>query len=268
MRFLSVAVCLGCCAALHASILPTYRVDSRALQYFENYVARFEKNTTAAFTESGKLWIDERSCCARSGASEPGKIFVEPRENMDIAGGSIHHFTGFMHIAGATIEDVARIMQDYPNYPKYFAPDVGKGSATLAPDSTPADQHYLAQLSLIQSTLWMSVSYDCTYDVHYLRLDPDRWESKSVSTDLREWRDAKDPGRGTYPEGDDHGFLWRTHTYWFVRQRNGGVDMELDSMTVSRPVPTGFAWWGTRRTHDAVEKILRDMKTALAGPRP
>jgi hypothetical protein len=40
--------------------------------------------------------------------------------------------------------------------------------------------------------------------------------------------------------------------------------MELDSMTVSRPVPTGFAWWGTKRTHDAVDKILRDMKAALA----
>ena len=40
--------------------------------------------------------------------------------------------------------------------------------------------------------------------------------------------------------------------------------MELDSITVSRPVPTGFAWWGTKRTHDAVDKILRDMKTALA----
>jgi hypothetical protein len=110
----------------------------------------------------------------------------------------------------------------------------------------------------------MSVSYDGTYDVHYLRLDPDRWESKSVSLSLKEWRDPRDSSRGTYPEGEDHGFLWRTHTYWFVRQRNGGVDMELDSMTVSRPVPTGFAWWGTKRTHDAVDKILRDMKTALA----
>jgi hypothetical protein len=140
---------------------------------------------------------------------------------------------------------------------------VGKGSATLSPDSTPADEHYLAQLSLIQSTLWMSVSYDGAYDVHYLRLDPDRWESKSVALSLREWRDPKEPGRGTWPEGEDHGFLWRTNTYWFVRQRDGGVDMELDSITVSRPVPTGFAWWGTKRAHDAVDKILRDMKTAL-----
>ena len=51
--------------------------------------------------------------------------------------------------------------------------------------------------------------------------------------------------------------------YWFVRKRNGGLDMELDSMTLSRPVPTGFAWWGTKRTHDAVEKMLRDTKAAI-----
>jgi hypothetical protein len=34
-------------------------------------------------------------------------------------------------------------------------------------------------------------------------------------------------------------------------------------MTLSRPVPAGFGWWGARRTHDAVEKMLRDMKAAV-----
>ena len=263
MRFLLAAACFGC-ATLHASILPTYHLEPKALQAFDEYVAKFEKTAAAAYKDSGKLWIDERICCARNTGADSGKILVEPRENMDIDGGSIHHFSGFMHLAGATIEDVRHIMQDYANYPKYFTPDVGKGIGLLQPDSTPADEHYTTELSLIQSTLWMSVSYDGRYDTHYRRLDPDRWESKSVSTGFREWRDPKDRSRGIYPEGDDHGFLWRSNTYWFVRKRNGGLDMELDSMTLSRPVPTGFAWWGTKRTHDAVDKILRDMKTALA----
>jgi hypothetical protein len=69
--------------------------------------------------------------------------------------------------------------------------------------------------------------------------------------------------RGYYPEGEDHGFLWRTNTFWFVRERDGGIDVELDSMTLSRPIPTGFGWWGTKRTRDAVDKMLRDMKAAV-----
>ncbi len=251
------------CAALHASILPTVHLDSQALQAFANYVAQFERNVATPYAQSGKMWIDDSSCCLRNGAFAAGKPVVEPRENTDVAGGSIHHFSGAMHIQGGSIDNVRHIMEDYPNYPKYFKPDVGKASGILDPGARPGDEHYTANLSLIQSTLWMAVSYDCVYDAHYRLLDPRRWESVSAATSVREWRDPKDVSQGYYPEGDDHGFLWRTNTFWFVRENNGGVDVELDSMTLSRPIPTGFAWWGTRRTRDAVDKMLRDMKAAV-----
>ena len=35
------------------------------------------------------------------------------------------------------------------------------------------------------------------------------------------------------------------------------------SMTLSRPIPAGFGWWGAKRTREAVEKMLRDMKAAV-----
>jgi hypothetical protein len=257
-------VAVAFCATLHASILPTFHLEPRTLHAFEEYVARFERDVAAPYAQSGKMWIDSAGCCQRNGAFAAGKPVVEPRENTDIDGGSIHHFSGAMHIAGGSIADVRHIMQDYVNYPRYFKPDVGKGSGTLEPDSTAADEHYTSHLSLIQSTLWIAVSYDCVYDTHYRQLDAHRWESKSTAASIKEWRDAKDVSRGYYPEGDDHGFLWRTNTYWFVRENNGGVDVELDSMTLSRPVPTGFAWWGTKRTKDAVDKMLRDMKAAVS----
>ncbi len=266
MTFSPLAACLGAaafCATLHASILPTVHLDPVALQVFEKYVAQFERNVAAPYAQSGKLWMDDSSCCSRKGAFAAGKPVVEPRENSEVEGGSIHHFSGAMHIAGATIADVRQIMQDYPNYPKYFKPDVGKGSGSRDPDTTPDDEHFTAQLSLIQSTLWMSVSYDCVYDTHYRRLDPHRWQSVSAASSIREWQNPRDQRQGYLPEGDDHGFLWRTNTYWFVRENNDGVDLELDSMTLSRSVPTGFGWWGTKRTRDAVEKMMRDMKAAV-----
>jgi len=263
MKLFPVATCLALCATLHASILPILHLDAATLQVFENYVAQFEKNVAAPYAQSGKMWMDEGSCCRRNSAFAAGKPIVEPRENTDIAGGSIHHFSGVIHVAGGTIADVRHIMQDYPNYPKYFKPDVGKGSAVMEPDSTPADEHYTSHISLVQSTLWIAVSYDCVYDTHYQLYDPHHWASTSAAVSVKEWRDPKDASKGYFPEGDDHGFLWRTKTFWFVRESNGGVDVELDSMTLSRPIPTGFAWWGSKRTRDAVEKMLRDMKAAV-----
>jgi hypothetical protein len=266
MRFPLAAACLGsavCCAALHASVIPVFHLDAAALQAFQNYVAQFERDVATPYVESGKMWMDGSSCCRTSSSFAAGKPVVEPRENRDIAGGSVHHFSGVVYVQGGTIEKVARIMRDYPSYPKYFKPEVLKGIGVRHPDSTPTDEHYTSHISLIQSTLWIGVAYDCTYDTHYRLLDPHRWESVSSAASIREWLDPKDVSRGYYPEGEDHGFLWRTNTFWFVRERDGGVDVELDSMTLSRPIPTGFGWWGTKRTRDAVDKMLRDMKAAV-----
>lgn len=266
MRVSLLAGCIAVvlfCATLHASIIPLFHLDPPALQAFEKYVEQFERNVTQPYVASGKLWIDDSPCCTHKGAFAAGKPVLEPRENTDIAGGSIHHYSGAMHIAGATIANVRQIMQDYPNYPNYFKPDVGKGSGTKEPDSTSTDEHFISHLSLIQSTLWIAVSYDCAYDTHYRFTDPHHWMSVSSTASIKEWRDPKDPGRGYFPEGDDHGFLWRTNTYWFVRDNNDGIDLELDSVSLSRPAPTGFGWWGAKRAHDAVEKMLRDMRAAV-----
>jgi hypothetical protein len=270
MKFSYIAACLGAaaaCVTVQASILPTFHLDPLALQAFEKYVAQFEKNVAEPYAQSGKMWIDDSSCCTRKSALASGKPVVEARENVEIAGGSIHHFSAATHIAGATIADVRHVMKDFANYPKYFKPDVGKGTGARNDDSTAADEHYTLQLSLIQTTFWMSVSYDCVYDAHYRQFDPHRWASVSHAASIREWQNPRDVSQGYLPEGEDHGFLWRTNTFWFVRENNDGVDVELDSMTLSRPVPNGFGWWGTKRTHDAVEKMIKDLKAAVESNR-
>lgn len=263
MRSLPAAALIACVAfsfTLYAGILPTFHLEPATLQVFEAYVAQFERNILTPWAETGKLPMDADT---HSTAYTAGKPVLRPRENTDIANGSIHHFSGVLRVPGAAIADVRHIMQDYANYPKYFKGDVAKGSGAPDSGSSPADEHYTSRLSLVQSTLWIAVSYDCDYDTHYRLYDSRRWASLSHSNWIHEWRDPKDESRGYYPDGDDHGFLWKTNTYWFVREDNAGIDIELDSMTLSRPVPTGFAWWGTKRTHDAVEKMLKDMKSAV-----
>jgi hypothetical protein len=266
MRLSLGAACLAAfCATLSASILPTFHMDPATLQTFRNYVAQFERNVAVPYVQSGKMWIDAD---LHNRVFAAGKVVVEPRENADIAGGSIHHFSGAIHVAGASIADVRHIMQDYNNYPKYFKGDVARGSGTVEPDGTPADEHFTSHITLTQSTLAVTVTYDCVYDTHYRLLDPHHWTSQSSALSIREWQNPRDASRGYYPEGDDHGFLWRTNTFWFVREDNGGIDVQLDSMSLSRPIPTGFAWFGSRRTRDAVDKMLRDMKAAVEALHP
>jgi hypothetical protein len=264
--FLSAAVLCSIvvCGTLQAaSILPIIHVDSATMKYFQDYIANFEKTDLANFYSTGKLWIDDETGSKHSNF-DAGRQVIEPRESKDVLAGSIHHFTGVMRVPGGTIESIRHVMQDYTRYPYYFRPDVISGTGELMPDSTATDEHYHSRLQINQSTLWVNVGFLTYYDTHYVRLDPNRWVSRSTSSAVKELLNPADANAGTFPEGNDHGLIWKTNTYWFVRQRNGGVEFEANSITVSRPAPAGFGWWGTKRAKEAVDKMLTDLRTAIS----
>jgi hypothetical protein len=269
MRFFTTAIAIGFVTAgitIGASIIPVQHLEPATLAVFLDYTSKFEQTVAAPFKVSGKLWIDDDRS-SKHKDFETGKPVVEARQNSDIHNGSIHHYSGAIRVPGAKIDQVRRVMQDYPNYANYFKPDVARGSGVEQPDSTPEDEHFKSRLFLTESTVWMDVAYDARYDTHYRRIDADRWISHSTTISIRELMDAKKLDGETFPEGEDHGFLWRTNNYWFARERDGGLDLEVDSMTLSRTAPIGFGWWGNKRTRDAVEKMLRDTKTAVLAMR-
>ncbi len=247
---------------LEASFIPLSHLESATLTLFQEYTAKFEQRVSEPFAAAGKLWIDDDHSGKRKDF-DAGKPVVEARENRDIKNGSIHHYSGSIRVPGAGIEQVRRVMQSYSRYPDYFKPDVVRGSGVLQPDSTADDEHFQSRLFLTESTVWIDVAYDARYDSHYRRIGTDRWTSRSTTLSVKELQDAKKLDGSTFPEGDDHGFLWRTNNYWFARERDGGLDLQLDSMTLSRTTPVGFGWWGNKRTRDAVDKMLRDTKMAI-----
>jgi hypothetical protein len=265
MRFFPALIGLGLVfgvATLEASFIPLSHLESATLALFQDYTAKFEQRVSEPFATIGKLWIDDDHSGKRKDY-EAGKPVVEARENRDIQNGSIHHYSGSIRVPGAKIEQVRRVMQSYSNYPNYFKPDVVRGSGIVQPDSTPDNEHFQSRLFLTESTVWLDVAYDAQYDSHYRRIDANRWTSRSTTLSIRELQDAKKLDGGVFPEGEDHGFLWRTNNYWYARERDGGLDLQLDSMTLSRTTPLGFGWWGNKRTHDAVDKMLRDTRSAI-----
>ncbi len=265
MRFFPaiVGLSLVCSVAtLEAGFIPLAHLEAATVALFMEYTSKFEQKVSAPFTASGKLWIDDDHSGKRKDY-DAGKPVVEPRQNSDIKNGAIHHYSGVIRVPGAKIDQVRRVMLDYSNYPSYFKPDVVRGSGVVQPDSTPEDEHFQSRLFLSESTIWLDVSYDAQYDSHFRRLDASRWTSRSTTLSIRELQDAKKLDGSALPEGEDHGFVWRTNNYWYARERDGGLDLQLDSITLSRPTPLGFSWWGNKRTHDAVEKMLRDTKQAV-----
>ena len=42
--------------------------------------------------------------------------------------------------------------------------------------------------------------------------------------------------------GEEHGFLWRMNTYWSYEERDGGLYIEIESVSLSRSIPVGLGW--------------------------
>jgi hypothetical protein len=245
-----------------AGILPVFKLDAATVEAFNRYVSGYEKDAGARFGQSRSFRIDSESG-SKKAMLDSGRIIAEIVRAENIADGHVYHLYGAMHIAGITVDQVRHTMQNYAKYSEYYKPDVSQSSGEMLPDSVPSDQHFRVSLKLQQSTLWIDVAFDTTYDTHYLKLDDHSFQTWSRSTSIREYKDAHNPSLGTFPEGDDHGFLWRIDTWWHARNRDGGVDLEFTNITLTRPVPFGFGWWASRKAKTSIENLLARTREAV-----
>ena len=75
----------------------------------------------------------------------------------------------------------------------------------------------------------MTVTYDTEHRVMFKVQSPDLATSRSVSTKIVE------------AGGADHGFLWKLNSYWRYSQIGANVLIEVESLSLSREVPTLLA---------------------------
>jgi hypothetical protein len=97
----------------------------------------------------------------------------------------------------------------------------------------------------------ITVVLDTEHEVHYFQLDPLRWYSRSYTTRIAEVDNPGEPDERQLPPGADHGFLWRLYSYWKFQERDGGVYVECQALSLTRNVPLGLGW--------LIEPIIRQL---------
>ena len=124
-------------------------------------------------------------------------------------------------------------MQDYNHHKDIYKPEVI--DSRLIGHS---GNDFKIQLRLLKKKV-ITVVLDTYYDVHYVPVDKTRWYSRSYSTRIQEVDNAGKPDERLQPAGKDHGFLWRLYSYWRFVERDGGVYMECQAVSLTRDIPTG-----------------------------
>jgi hypothetical protein len=168
-----------------------------------------------------------------------GDVVVEkltPADGGEMAGAMLHDWRGTAFVPGATAADFERLMKDFGGYPKVFAPEVIE-ARVMAGDG----DHVQVSMRVRQRHV-ITVVMDTEYDVGFGRVDARRGYSMSRST-----RIAEIDGAGTSKEraltgGEEHGFLWRLNTYWSYEEREGGLVVQVESVSLTGSIPTGLGW--------------------------
>ena len=154
----------------------------------------------------------------------------------EFPGAMLHHWRGTAFVPGAKAADFERLMRDFRAYPQRFSPQVIEARVLLE-----QGDHFQVAMRVRQRHV-ITVVMETGYDVVFGRLDARHGYSISRSTGVSEI-DAP----GTHAEralgpGEEHGFLWRLNTYWSYEERDGGLAMQIESVSLSRSIPTGLGW--------------------------
>jgi hypothetical protein len=73
---------------------------------------------------------------------------------------------------------------------------------------------------------------------NYCWLSGTRMLTRSVATHIAEVKNAGKPGEREI----DSTIVWRLNTYWRLEQKDGGVYVECQTISLSRAAPAGLGW--------------------------
>jgi hypothetical protein len=171
-----------------------------------------------------------------------------PSLGQGLPGAALYHWRGTAFAPGAKAADFERLMKDLSSYPQHFSPQVLEASML-----TQQGDHLQAAMRIRQQHV-ITVVLDTTYDIAFARLDAQHGYSISRSTRIAEVASAGTPAEHALDASQEHGFLWRMNTYWSYEERDGGLYMQIESVSLTRSIPTGLGW----AIGPYVESIPRD----------
>ncbi len=209
------------------------------LAAFERYVSEREAGIESEVRgpETGFLWSSASP--GRLERVRAGNVVTESRTGKDarsIPDGLIHDWTGAVLLPNARLAPVLAMVQDYDHNKDNYRPEV-IDSRLLAHEG----QDYRVYLRLLKKKI-LTVVLNTEHDVRYFPLGATRCHSRSRSTRIAEVEDAGKPDERELPPGKDHGFLWRLNSYWRFEEKDGGVYVECEAISLTRDVPTGLGW--------------------------
>ena len=154
----------------------------------------------------------------------------------ELPGALLHHWRGTAFAPGAKAADFERLMRDFNSYPQHFSPQVIQARVVARKDDR------MQAVMRVRQQHVITVVMDTAYDVNFGRLDAQHGYSVSRSTRISEIDSAGNANERALSADEEHGFLWRQNTYWSYEERDGGLYMQIESVSLTRSIPAIIGW--------------------------
>jgi hypothetical protein len=210
-----------------------------AVSAFSTYAASVEARLAQQHRQPRGFLAFPASVDQNDSRLRRGELIVErltPPTEKKLSGAMLYHWRGTAFAPGAKAADFERIMRDFNAYPQHFSPQVVQARVL-----SQQNDHIQAIMRVRQKHV-ITVVMDTSYDIAYGRLDRQHGYSISRSAKIDEIDSAGMPGEHALTPNEQHGFLWRLNTYWSYEERDGGLYMQIESISLTRSIPTGLGW--------------------------
>lgn len=234
--FLFVAPCL------HAVELRKETVDA-----FDKYISNLESQLDRRWHGENFLWSDTSP---QRDQLQKGNIVVQPAHGngtVSLKSALIQDWVGAIFIPSTSLAAVLAVTQDYARHAEIYKPEV---AGTMLRSHTGND--FTVYMRIVKSKFFLTDVLNTEHEIHFVPLDAKRVYSKAYST-----RIAEVDGERELPVGKDRGLLWRLYGYWFYEERDGGVIVECESITLTRDVPFGMGHLLSPIVHGLPAESLR-----------
>jgi len=209
-----------------------------ASEAYNKYLAQLEGrlNIQHGNTATYVAGLDTPEIRARLHAGEQVVEQLNAKADRELPGALLHHWRGTAFVPGAHAADFERLLRDSSAYARIYAPQVVR-SRQLGQQG----EHVQTILRVRQHHV-LTVVLDTSYDVSFAHLDLAHGTSTAHGTRVVEIADAGTARERSLSPHEQQGFLWRIDTYWSWAEQDGGLAIQIESVTLSRGIPRGLGW--------------------------
>jgi len=173
-------------------------------------------------------------------------------EELEIRDGLVHHWLGAAFVPGVGVDEALELIQSSDTHAEIY-PEVEESRSL----SKNGDTH--RSFMRFRKHKVITVVMNTEHEARYVCVTPERAYSMSRTTRIQEVRDADTSDERELPEGEGHGFMWAMNSYWRFLERDGGVYIESESITLTRTIPFLLRWLVGPFVNDVPRQSLQSL---------